>query len=254
MDQLIIFVKGLSFILPIKINIVHSLDNNCFRRIIFYVAICSVYHPNLYDLVKVMCFTVGIYLYDEVEILDFCGPYEVFTTAARVGKRLFPNDSPMFNVVTLASPIHSVHCRGGLNVEPDFDIRHHPALDMLIVPGGVADKELEKQDVMDWLHEMAHSVSICASVCTGAFMLAKAGLLNGRYATTHWEDIGDLEKMFPQIKIKRNVRWIDEGNLVTSAGISAGIDMSLYLVSRLVNQDLALRTARQMEYDWNCER
>ncbi len=93
-------------------------------------------------------------------------------------------------------------------------------------------------------------VQLTASICTGAFLLAKAGLLNGKSATTHWEDIDDLRAMFPCLAVKENTRWVDEGEIITSAGISAGIDMSLHIIERLINQDLAIKTAKQMEFDW----
>jgi transcriptional regulator GlxA family with amidase domain len=110
--------------------------------------------------------------------------------------------------------------------------------------------ELAKAHVVEWIAACSENTEITASVCTGAFLLAKADLLNAKSATTHWEDIQDLRSMFPDIEVKRNVRWVDEGHVVTSAGISAGIGMSLHLVSRLANENLVVRTARQMEFDW----
>ncbi|MCP4623560.1 MAG: DJ-1/PfpI family protein [bacterium] len=126
----------------------------------------------------------------------------------------------------------------------------HRGINLLIIPGGVVTDELEKGRVISWIAESSDIADITGSVCTGAFLLAKAGLLQSKAATTHWEDIDDLRSMFPDIEIKKGVRWVDQGNIVTSAGISAGIDMSLHLVSRLADQDLADRTAKQMEFDW----
>jgi transcriptional regulator GlxA family with amidase domain len=109
---------------------------------------------------------------------------------------------------------------------------------------------LERDNIIKWIAQTAAGTELTASVCTGAFLLAKAGLLHGRTVTTHWEDIADFRRMFPGIAVRENTRWVDEGKIVTSAGISAGIDMALHLVTRLEGEELALRTARQMDYDW----
>ena len=121
---------------------------------------------------------------------------------------------------------------------------------MLIIPGGIIANELVKDHILSWVLNTSKGADITASVCTGAFLLAKAGLLKEKRAITHWEDIDDLISMFPDIKIQKNVRWVDEGAIVTAAGISAGIDMSLYLISRVINKDLAVLTAKQMEFEW----
>jgi len=121
---------------------------------------------------------------------------------------------------------------------------------VLIIPGGIVSDELERETVIKWIARCAGSASITASVCTGAFLLGRAGLLNGKQATTHWEDIPDLRAMFPGIEVKAGTRWVDTGQIVSSAGISAGIDMSLHLVERLESKELAVSTARQMEFDW----
>jgi transcriptional regulator GlxA family with amidase domain len=121
---------------------------------------------------------------------------------------------------------------------------------VLIIPGGIVTDELVKDHIVSWIQNSSKIADITASVCTGAFLIAKAGLLKSKRAITHWEDIDDLLSMFPDIKILKNVRWVDEGRIVTAAGISAGIDMSLHLISRAANNDLAIRTARQMEFDW----
>jgi len=201
-------------------------------------------------------FHIGIYVFDDVEVLDFAGPYEVFTTASRMHVRDHPG-SELFRVYNLsegtqATPeqITSVRARAGLRVLPDADFTNHPTLDVLIVPGGVVAAAMAKPHVIDWIRHTAAHTKMTASVCTGAFLLAKAGLLAGKRVTTHWEDIDDLRAMFPTLIVEANTRWVDEGNIVTSAGISAGIDMSLHLVERLAGRELALRTAHQMEFDW----
>lgn len=196
-----------------------------------------------------MC-NVGIFLFPEIEVLDFAGPYEVFTTATRVAARQNPHHESIFSVFSIAETQQTVRARAGLQFVPDFLIDAHPPIDLLIIPGGVVSAELEKPNVIDWIYRSAASTTITASVCTGAFLLAKAGVLSSHTATTHWEDIEDLKNEFPLLNVINNVRWVDEGSVVTSAGISAGIDMSLHLVSRIAGMQLAERTARQMEFEW----
>ena len=193
---------------------------------------------------------VGIYLFDEIEVLDLGGPFEVFSTASRMRARLNPGAAKLFEVFTIAETLRPARARGVLMVQPAFDITNHPAIDVFIVPGGVVTAELERPDIIDWIARTAAKGLITASVCTGAFLLAKAGLLRGKTITTHWEDIVDFRAMFPDIPIRDDTRWVDTGEIVTSAGISAGLDMSLHLVARLEGEELAVRTARQMDYNW----
>ena len=197
-----------------------------------------------------MSINVGIFLYNEIEVLDFAGPFEVFSTASRVSSRISKNSETLFNVFTVAEDQHPILARGGLQIIPNHSISDHPEINLLIIPGGIVTDELRKNDISSWILNSSNTADITASVCTGAFLLAKAGLLKSKRATTHWEDIDDLVSRFPDIEIKRNVRWVDEGQIVTAAGISAGIDMSLHLVSRVTNNKLAQLTAKQMEFDW----
>lgn len=193
---------------------------------------------------------IGIYIFDQVEVLDFAGPFEVFTTATRVFLKHEKGTNAPFEVVTIARTKAAIRARAGLVIAPDFTIENHPKLDALLIPGGVVDEELKSQALCEWIQTVVPTTKLSASVCTGAFLLAHAGLLEGKKATTHWEDIDDLKAMFPNTNVVENVRWVDEGHIVTSAGISAGIDMSLHLVRRLVDNDLAEKTARQLEFDW----
>ncbi len=193
-------------------------------------------------------FQVGIFVFEQIEVLDFAGPFEVFTTAARVRSRAHPDEPPQF-AVSLLSETSPVRARAGLLIQSDCAPHEAPPLDLLIIPGGVVTAELEKPHIIDWIRSTAPRC-IVASVCTGAFLLAKAGLLDNRSATTHWEDIADLRAQFPAVKVESGQRWVDEGQIVSSAGISAGIDMSLHLVQRLAGRELAVATARQMEFDW----
>jgi len=194
---------------------------------------------------------VAIFVFDEVEVLDFAGPYEVFTTASRVLRRSQAPAAEAFTVFTVAKTAGAVRARAGLVVQPDYPIHDHPAVDLLLIPGGVVTAEFEAPEVAGWIAAVSRRTRITASVCTGAFLLAKAGLLDGRQATTHWEDIAELKALFPAVSVVERRRWIDEGAVVTSAGITAGIDMSLHLVERLAGRDLAVRTARQMDYLWH---
>jgi transcriptional regulator GlxA family with amidase domain len=197
-----------------------------------------------------MACTVGIFLFENVEALDFAGPYEVFTTASRISHRLASSGSTPFKVITVAQSTAPVRARAGMAVIPDYDIHAHPNIDVLIIPGGVVTHELAKPQIIDWIAAQSGKARLTASVCTGAFLLAAAGLLESCSVTTHWEDIADLRAMFPRLTVREGQRWVDADNIVTSAGISAGIDMSLHLVERLANRRLALDTARQMEFDW----
>jgi transcriptional regulator GlxA family with amidase domain len=197
-----------------------------------------------------MTINVGIYIYDDVEVLDFAGPFEVFSTASRVKARIEPGLDDLFNVFTIGEKMTTIYARGGLQIMPKYQISDHPEINLFIIPGGIIDDELGKDHLISWIVASSDIADITASVCTGAFLLAKAGLLESKVATTHWEDINDFRSMFPNIKIKKDVRWVDEGHIVTAAGISAGIDMSLHIVSRFSDKDLAMLTARQMEFNW----
>ena len=188
---------------------------------------------------------VGIYIYDQAEVLDFSGPFEVFSTASRVCK----NNNP-FDVFLISESGNAISARAGYRVLPSYGFNDHPMIDVLIVAGGVHSNEMNKSQVIEWIYQQSIHASITASVCTGAFLLAKAKVLKEHKVTTHWEDIAHLGSEFPQLDIIENVRWVDEGNIITSGGISAGIDMSLHLVSRLHSNDLAEKTARQMDFLW----
>ncbi len=186
---------------------------------------------------------IGIYIYDNAEVLDLSGPFEVFSTA----NRLSGNN---WNVLLVSETGALVTARGGFLVQPHFSISRHPAIDVLVVVGGVYTEEVKKENVINWISKISGSAEFVASICTGSFLLAEAGLLNGLSVTTHWEDIPDLRSRYPTLNVLENQRWVRNGKYVTSGGISAGIDMSLFLVSELASMDLARKTAKQMEYRW----
>jgi len=192
--------------------------------------------------------TVGIFLFNNIELLDFAGPYEVFTTASRVAQRNQHN--PAFKVVTLSKNRNPVIARAGLSLQADFSLKDHPPIDLLLIPGGVVDEPLNDASFIAWLAAQRIKTPRIGSICTGAFLLAKAGLLNGLEATTHWEDIEQLRAYFPAVKVLSQQRFIDHDHTITSAGIAAGIDMSLHLVAKLCDETLAEKTAKQMEYPW----
>lgn len=192
--------------------------------------------------------TVGIFVFDEIEVLDLGGPFEIFSVANRVVTR--SRDETPFNVITISSGAKQITARGNYQFVPSHNFANAPFLDILIVPGGVVDQECKKPDVVNWIAKTNETTELTASVCTGAFLLAEAGLLNSLNITTHWEDCDDLGRQYPNLNVVRNQPWVDEGKIVTSAGISAGISMSLHLIQRLVNKDTAVAVARQMEYDW----
>lgn len=193
---------------------------------------------------------VGILLYPEVEVLDFAGPFEVFSVASRVAKRDLQLSVPSFDVSTVATRKEMVLTRHGLKVLPDHGIADAPIFNLLIVPGGIVTQPLHDQEILDYISMASSQSLLTASVCTGAFLLAKVGLLDGQEVTTHWEDIPDLCANFPSLKVIEDVPFVDNGNIVTSAGISAGIGMSLHLVGRILGEKIALDTARQMQFDW----
>lgn len=188
---------------------------------------------------------IGIYIYENAEVLDFSGPYEVFSTASRICK----NGSP-FSCHLISETKNTVKARGGYSVIPSFSIIDSPRLDVIIISGGVHNEELKKNNVLNWIKEKSNEASVTASVCTGAFLLAEAGVLNNHRVTTHWEDIKELKANYPNLNVINSSRWVRDENIVSSAGISAGIDMSLYLVETLYSKTLAEQTAIQMEYKW----
>ena len=144
-----------------------------------------------------------------------------------------------------------VNCRGGLLVQPHHTIAAHPGLDLLVIPGGRGTRrERRNARLLDWIVAQDTRTAITASVCPGAFLLAERGLLDGRRATTHWASIAWMRQQYPLVQMVDDARVVDTGHIVTSAGVSAGIDMALHLVSRLHGKETAIWTARRMEYDW----
>jgi len=193
--------------------------------------------------------TVGILLFNEVEVLDFAGPFEVFSLAEAAN-----TSDKYFKVIIIAEHQALISARNGLKVIPDYSFDNHPAIDILVIPGGYGAEKVEINNpvVIDWIISQAKLTKLTLSVCTGALLLAKAGLLAGKSATTHWMDLDDLES-YPNIEVIANTRFVDASdkmtNIVTSAGISAGIHASLYCVEKLIDSQTMQTTARRMEFD-----
>jgi transcriptional regulator GlxA family with amidase domain len=183
-------------------------------------------------------------MFDGVEILDFAGPFEPLAITWDAGE-------PLFSVLTVAAQKEVITCFGGLKVLPEHGFDDHPALDFVIVPGGHVTEASRDERVLSWIQKQSQTAEIVASVCTGAFILAEAGLLDGGPATTHWAAIDRLTERYPQIDVRSGERVVDRGSVLTAAGISAGIDMALYLIARFHGLDVALETAKGMEYDWD---
>ena len=187
---------------------------------------------------------LAILIFEDVEVLDFCGPFEVFSVANRF------TDPPAFSVLTVAEKAGPVVTRGGLSVNPHHQLVDCLQPDLLLVPGGQGTrKEMHNPALIDWIRQSTKA-ELVLSVCTGALLLAKAGLLDGLEATTHHGAVELLRQTAPTTMVHADRRFVDNGRVVCSAGIAAGIDMSLHVVARLFGQEIAEKTARQMEYPW----
>jgi transcriptional regulator GlxA family with amidase domain len=191
---------------------------------------------------------VGIVVFDDVEVLDFCGPFEVFSVTRLNEERRREEPSP-FAVLLVAQQAGVVTAAGGLRVIPDVTLDACPALDVLVVPGGWGTRrEIHNAELLAWIAQRGRQVETLTSVCTGAMLLGHAGLLDGRRATTHWRSLDWMSESFPQVTVERALHVVEDGHVVTSAGISAGIDMALRVVARYHGEAIARATARQMEY------
>lgn len=193
---------------------------------------------------------VGILIFDNVEVLDFAGPFEVFSRTRTVPgpESRRSNDSAPFRVLTVAKTREPVTATGGLVVVPEFGFADAPRIDLLVVPGGFGTRPLlQDEETLEWIRSTAAAAQRVTSVCTGALLLGKLGLLDGKRATTHWAALDLLESVAPAAKVDREQRVIDDG-IVTSAGVASGIDMAFYIVESLCGQAVADETARYIEY------
>jgi transcriptional regulator GlxA family with amidase domain len=191
---------------------------------------------------------LAILVHDDVEVLDFCGPFEVFSVT-RLNEELRREDSSPFEVLVVAEKPGTIVTTGGLKVTPDHTIDGCPALDILVVPGGWGTRaEAKNQRLLAWIKERAAQVETLTSVCTGSMLLGEVGLLDGRHATTHWRSLQRMREAFPAVTVEEKLHVVEDGNVLTSAGISAGIDMALRVVARYHGETVARNTARNMEY------
>jgi transcriptional regulator GlxA family with amidase domain len=201
--------------------------------------------------------TVGILIFDQVEVLDVAGPFEVFSvTRLNEERRLDESSSSPFRILLISEKIGPVLAIGGLRFTPDVTIDNCPGeLDLLIIPGGWGTRnEVKNINLLKWIANRASKTRLTASVCTGSSLLGKAGLLNGREATTHWRAFDFLRQAAPNAHIREDVRFTLEDPVFTSAGISAGIDMALRIVSHFFGTKIGQATARQMEYPYPHQR
>ncbi|HMO58076.1 MAG TPA: DJ-1/PfpI family protein [Roseiflexaceae bacterium] len=193
--------------------------------------------------------TIAILVFDDVELLDFAGPFEVFSSV----RALTGDHDRLLEVFAVAEQGDPLRCRNGLTILPACTIYDCPPFDILCVPGGYGTRAVcENLRLLDWIRERSAQAELITSVCTGSFVLAAAGVLAETPVTTHWESIGELRAAYPRLEVREDERWVDAGRIITSAGVSAGIDMALHLVARLYGTDVARATALGIEYDyWN---
>jgi transcriptional regulator GlxA family with amidase domain len=198
---------------------------------------------------------VGIFIFDDVEVLDFAGPFEVFsrtrTVAGADSRRT--DDSAPFETFTVARSRDTIMAIGGLRVVPHYSWADAPAIDILVVSGGFGTRGLlHDEPTLAWIRETASRSRQVTSVCTGALLLAKIGLLQGKRATTHWAGLDLLASIDPTIQVQRDRRVVHDG-IFTSAGVSAGIDMSFAVVAQICGLAVAAETAHYIEYPWGTD-
>jgi len=192
----------------------------------------------------------GIFIFDGVEVLDLAGPFEVFSrtrlqpgTASRRS-----DDTAPFEVFTIAATREVVRATGGLSVLPQHDFASAPRVDLLVIPGGFGTRALlEDTPTLDWIRRTAGAARTVTSVCTGSLLLARAGLLAGRRATTHWGAYDLLAGLDPTVTVEREARVVTDG-IVSSAGVAAGIDMAFAVVESICGRAVADETAKYIEY------
>ncbi len=190
--------------------------------------------------------TILLLLFPDVEVLDFAGPFEVFSVAGEV------RQPAPFRILTVAAEPDQLGAVGNLRIVPHVDLANAPQADILLIPGGKGSRRaMRDQRILDWVAKQAAGAEIVASICTGALILAKLGLLDGLRATTHASALGELRQLSDRIDIRPAARFVDNGRILTSGGITAGIDMSLYLLRRLTDDALVDEVLKEMEYDWH---
>ncbi|MFO7657013.1 MAG: DJ-1/PfpI family protein [Bacteroidales bacterium] len=188
--------------------------------------------------------TIGILLFDDVELLDFAGPYEVFSVANEL------NDFGLFNVLTISETGQTIRSVHGMKVFPDYAISNCPAIDILLIPGGDGTKKvINNALLMDWILATCEKLEITFSVCSGARVLARLGLLDNSEFATHHLVIDDVLSIASGARINTEKRFVDNGRIMTAAGISAGIDLALYILEKLYGRPVKEMTMGYMEYN-----
>ena len=188
---------------------------------------------------------VGILLFDEAEVLDFAGPFEVFSVTSEL------NNFEPFEVFTVSEHLAPISAVNGLSVNPKYDFESCPDLDLLIIAGGNGTRKLaENQKVLDWIERVHQNTEFTLSICSGSRMLGKLGLLDGKPYCTHHQVYDHMQMMVPTGVPQPDLRFVNTGRIFTSGGISAGIDLSFHLVEKLLGTETAKQTAAYMEYDW----
>jgi transcriptional regulator GlxA family with amidase domain len=191
---------------------------------------------------------VGILVFNDVEVLDFSGPFEVFSVTRVNEERRREEPSP-FEVNLIAENLKPIVASGGLRVLPDYELEDCPPLDILVVPGGWGTRrEINNDRLVDWIAKRGKEVETLTSVCTGAMLLGQAALLEGLRATTHWRALDWMRETFPTVTVESSLHVVEDGRVITSAGISAGIDMALRVLARYHGEAVGRATARHMEY------
>jgi transcriptional regulator GlxA family with amidase domain len=185
----------------------------------------------------------AILIFDDVEVLDFTGPYEVFNAANEV------SGEKLFNVFTIANKTELITARNGLKIIPDFSLINSPPPDILIIPGGSGRRiEMNNELLLNWIKEKYNKLEFLLSVCTGVFIIANTGLLNGLKASTHHSSFEEFEKSFPEIELVKDKKYTDNGKIITAAGVSSGINMSLHVINKLHGEKIMQKTADYIEF------
>jgi transcriptional regulator GlxA family with amidase domain len=190
-----------------------------------------------------MTIKIGVVVFDDAEELDFAGPWEVFTMASNLKPKAH-------EVMLVAQSDKPVRCAKGMRVLPDVTFENCPKLDVLLIPGGQGTRsEVENKPLLEWIAKVSKDCQWVTSVCTGALLLTAAGPAKGKRVTTHWAFVEILRGRKEASEVLDNVRYVRDGNVVTAAGVSAGIDMALWLTGQLHSPEFARNVQRAMEYD-----
>ena len=189
---------------------------------------------------------VAILIYDDAEVLDFAGPFEVFSVTSEL------NNHELFNVFTVAEKSSPISAVNGLSVNPTYTFGDHPPIDILIISGGNGSRnQMENENTLNWISDIKDNLEFLVSICSGSRLLGVLGLLDHRPYCTHHEVYDHMKQIVPTGEPRTEQRFVRSGNIFTSGGISAGIDLSFHIVNLLHGEDIAVKTATYMEYDWN---